>query len=217
MTLPHRAATTQTGRTSAHGAHGGSELVRDGGCRCRSKSRQICRSRSSDPGLRSDRDPQKSCSDERAPGACFTVSTGPGDARVLRLEELLVIHQLREQGESVSEIARRTGLDRKTVRKYLKQGLERPTYGPRAPRPRVIDPHRKYLRERLDRYPTLSAMRLLCETRKLGCGGGRTAVTDYIATIRPRPVDGVGGWGRRCRSRAWSRGSGAGCTRPGTS
>ena len=36
---------------------------------------------------------------------------------MLRLKELLVIHQLREQGESISEIARRTGLDRKTIRK----------------------------------------------------------------------------------------------------
>ena len=79
-----------------------------------------------------------------------------------------MIHQLREQGESISEIARRTGLDRKTVRKYLKQGLERPTYGPRAPRPRVIDPYRKYLRDRLERYPTLSAMRLLNHAGFLG-------------------------------------------------
>ena len=60
---------------------------------------------------------------------------------MLTMEELLVIHQLREQGESITEIARRTGLDRKTVRKYLSQGLERPRYGPRAPRPRVIDPY----------------------------------------------------------------------------
>ena len=106
------------------------------------------------------------------------------------MEELFVIHQLREQGESITEIARRTGLDRKTVRKYLSQGLERPRYGPRAPRPRVIDPYRKYLRDRLTRYPTLSAMRLLREIRELGYGGGRTAVTDYIATIRTRPVVG---------------------------
>jgi transposase len=106
------------------------------------------------------------------------------------MEELFVIHQLREQGESITEIARRTGLDRKTVRKYLNQGLERPRYGPRAPRPRVLDPYRKYLRDRLARYPTLSAMRLLREIRELGYGGGRTAVTDYLATIRARPVVG---------------------------
>lgn len=109
---------------------------------------------------------------------------------MLRIEELFVIHQLREQGESITEIARRTGLDRKTVRKYLRRGLEGPKYGPRAPRPRVIDPYREYLRERVARYPKLSAMRLLREIRQLGYRGGRTAVTDYVATIRPREARG---------------------------
>ena len=97
-----------------------------------------------------------------------------------------MIHQLREQGESITAIARRSGLDRKTVRKYLQRGLEGPRYGPRAPRPRVIDPYREYLRERLSRYPKLTAMRLLREIRELGYRGGRTAVTDYVAAMRPR-------------------------------
>ena len=97
-----------------------------------------------------------------------------------------MIHQLREQGESITAIAKRAGLDRKTVRKYLKRGVESATYGPRAPRPRVIDPYRAYVRERLERYPKLSAMRLLREVRALGYRGGRTAVTDYVAEVRPR-------------------------------
>ena len=58
--------------------------------------------------------------------------------------ELFVIHELRHQGLSISAIARHTGLDRKTVRKYLKQGLQAPRYGPRAPRPQLLDPYRGY-------------------------------------------------------------------------
>ena len=46
--------------------------------------------------------------------------------------ELFVIHELRHQGLSISAIARHTGLARKTVRKYLKQGLQAPRYGPRG-------------------------------------------------------------------------------------
>ena len=38
--------------------------------------------------------------------------------------ELFVIHELRHQGLSISAIARHTGLNRKTVRKYLEQGQQ---------------------------------------------------------------------------------------------
>lgn len=46
-----------------------------------------------------------------------------------------MIHQLREEGLSISAIARRVGLGCKTVRKHLKAGLKAPSYGPRAPIP----------------------------------------------------------------------------------
>jgi len=72
-----------------------------------------------------------------------------------------MIHQLKEQGLAIAEIARRSGLDRKTVRKYLMRGVEKPSYGPRAPRPRVIDPYRDYIRARLAKCPKLSAVSLL--------------------------------------------------------
>ena len=39
--------------------------------------------------------------------------------------KFFVIHELRHQGLSISAIARHTGLDRKTVRKHLEQGLKR--------------------------------------------------------------------------------------------
>ena len=39
-----------------------------------------------------------------------------------------MIHQLREEGLSISAIARRVGMERKTVRKYLKAGLTAPNH-----------------------------------------------------------------------------------------
>ena len=48
-----------------------------------------------------------------------------------------MIHDLKRQGLAISEIARRTGLDRKTVRRRLAEGPGAPTYGPRKARPRA--------------------------------------------------------------------------------
>ena len=96
-----------------------------------------------------------------------------------------MLHQLKDQGLTVSAIARRTGLDRKTVRKYLEQGLSAPTYGPRAPRPQRVDPYRPYLRQRIEAVPEIRATRLLREIRELGYSGGYTRLTDYLREIRP--------------------------------
>ena len=96
-----------------------------------------------------------------------------------------MIHQLREEGLSISAIARRVGLDRKTVRKYLKHGLNAPRYGPRAPRAQLLDPYRSYLRERVTAYPGLRGARLLREIRALGYPGGYSQLTAYLRTVRP--------------------------------
>ena len=75
---------------------------------------------------------------------------------------------------SVSAIARRVGIDRKTVRKYIERGLEPPAYGPRKPRARRRGPFEAYLRQRVMAYPGLTATRLLREIREQGYGGGYT-------------------------------------------
>jgi transposase len=103
------------------------------------------------------------------------------------LEEVVVILDLHRQGLSISEIARQSGLDRKTVRRYIERGLEPPTYGPRKPRPRLLDPFAGYLRERVKAYPGLTGARLLRELRERGYRGGYTAVTDFLRDVRPVP------------------------------
>jgi transposase len=104
---------------------------------------------------------------------------------VVTLGEIVLIHDLKRQGLSVSAIARKVGLDRKTVRKYLERGLEAPVYGPRAPRPRQLAPFAAYLRERIALYPELSGKRLLREIRELGYGGCYSVVTDFLRAARP--------------------------------
>jgi len=106
---------------------------------------------------------------------------------VVELRKIVLIHDLRRQGLSLSAIARRTGLNRKTVRKYLDRGLEIPAYGPRAPRPRLLEPYEVYLAEKIETCPGLSGRRLFREIKALGYEGGYTTVTDYLRKIRPEP------------------------------
>ena len=75
---------------------------------------------------------------------------------------------------SLRAISRHTGHHRKTITKYLNNGLKEPQYKPRPPRPGKRDPYKDYLRERLDDHPRLSARRLLHEIRDRGYDGGYT-------------------------------------------
>jgi transposase len=104
---------------------------------------------------------------------------------VVRLGEIVVILDLHRQGLSVSAIARRVGLDRKTVRRYLKRGLEPPAYGPRPPRQSKLAPFARFLRERVGAFPELTASRLLREVRELGFTGGYTILKDFLRDARP--------------------------------
>ena len=55
---------------------------------------------------------------------------GWGRSEVVRFGELIVILELRQHGMSVSAIARRTGLSRGTVRKYITRGIQPPGLWP---------------------------------------------------------------------------------------
>jgi transposase len=96
-----------------------------------------------------------------------------------------MIHQLKRQGLSIQAISYRTGLDRKTVRKYLENGLDPPSYGPRKRKPSILEPYYKYMHQRLKAYPELTARRLLREIREFGYSGGYTTVKCYARKIRP--------------------------------
>jgi len=102
-----------------------------------------------------------------------------------KLGELVMILDMHRQGMKVAAIARQLGIDRKTVRKYIARGLEPPSYGPRLPRPRPIDPHLKYLQARLNAYPGLTAQRLHREIGERGYAGSYSVVRDTVRSIRP--------------------------------
>jgi len=99
---------------------------------------------------------------------------------MIRLGELMMILELHRQGVSITAIARRTGRDPKTVRKYIERGVEAPVYGPRSVgRPSKLASYMDFLRERVIAFPDLSAARLTREIRELGYVGAYTAVKRY--------------------------------------
>ena len=99
--------------------------------------------------------------------------------------EYLMIHELRSDGLSISEIGRRLGIDRKTVRKYLQSDCNELETVRRQPRPSKLDPYRAYLCGRLRDYTQLSARRLLREIQQRGYTGGYSILADYVHTVRP--------------------------------
>src|ERR1700733_1103945 len=108
------------------------------------------------------------------------------EASMVRLGELMMILELHRLGVSITAIARRTGRDPKTIRKYIERGIEAPVYGPRSVgRPSKLATYLDFLRERVTVFPDLSAARLTREIRQLGYTGAYTAVKRFLAAIRP--------------------------------
>lgn len=94
------------------------------------------------------------------------------------------IMQLKKQGLSKRAVARRLGISRDTVRKYW-DGLPSKTGG-YGPRPKLADPYRDYIIERLEKYPELSAERLFDEIKAKGYKGSARTLRRYVASLRPR-------------------------------
>jgi transposase len=104
---------------------------------------------------------------------------------MISLGSIFMIHQYFNDGISISEIARRTGKDRKTVRRHLNSVIQPPLYGPRLPRGSLLDPYKSYLQSRVSEHEGLSAKRLLRDIQPLGYTGSYTTLTDYLRDIRP--------------------------------
>ncbi len=104
---------------------------------------------------------------------------------MLSKEELIVFNHYLQEGLSKSAIARKLGINRRTIHRYLKGGKTEPRYGPRPIRPSLLDPYRDYLRGRLEVYPELSAVRLLVEITAMGYKGKYSTLKDHVRSLRP--------------------------------
>ena len=105
---------------------------------------------------------------------------------------MLLRHYL-EAGVSKAELARRFGVSRRTIHRWVESGqLDRElSSGPSvySPRPRVmhkLDPYKALIELRLAEFPKLSAQRLFDEVRAAGYEGSYSRVRDHVREVRPR-------------------------------
>ena len=106
---------------------------------------------------------------------------------MITLGEFVMFHKLNSNGLSISELTRQLRRDRKTVRKYLHRDANDPSCVQRNARPSKLAAYERYLLERDNQFPQLSAVCLLREIRERGYDGGYTIVTDYLRDVRPLP------------------------------
>lgn len=105
---------------------------------------------------------------------------------MLTWEDDVEVHALRKRGWSISAIARHTGFDRKTVRKYLAGDG---TPGVRArPGPDPFEPFVDYVVARLTEDPHLWARTLYDELEGLGFALSYQSLTRNIRDRKLRPV-----------------------------
>ena len=107
----------------------------------------------------------------------------------------MLLHQLLEEaGGDKAEAARRAGVGRTTMYRWINAGLlDQPLaviqarYGPRERKPTKLEAFKAIIEARLAEYPRLSGTRLLAECRAAGYTGGITQLRDFIRRLRPAP------------------------------
>jgi transposase len=91
---------------------------------------------------------------------------------------------------SQRRIANRLAVDRKTVAKVIaehEQARTGESPKQRKPRKSVLDPFEDQVVQLLERYPDLTAVRMVEELRRLGFQGGYTIVKDRLRDLRCHP------------------------------
>ena len=103
---------------------------------------------------------------------------------MMRGKDVQDINELKRDGLSIHAISELTGMDRKTIRKYLLDPTARPAYGPRtASTTSKLETFKPYLEDRLQ-AGVWNARVLLRELRERNYGGGYTILTDWLRPQR---------------------------------
>lgn len=107
----------------------------------------------------------------------------------------MLLHELlQEAGGDKAEAARRAGVGRSTMYRWIEAGLLdqpvetiRARYGPRERTTTKLDAFKAILDARLTEFPRLSGTRLFAECRAAGYTGGITQLREFLRGLRPAP------------------------------
>jgi transposase len=102
---------------------------------------------------------------------------------MLNLEERFMIRDLHRKGVSISEIARRTGRDRKTIRKIITGELVTKPVRRKRRQATKLTPYEGYLKQRIGEG-VLNTRKLLRELKARGYQGGLTQLILYVQPYR---------------------------------
>ena len=102
---------------------------------------------------------------------------------MIRGEARYMVRELLRDGVSISEVARRTGYDRKTVRR-IRDRDGHPAAQRRRARGSRLDPYAPYLRQRAA-AGVLNATKLFAEIQRQGYPGGIAQVRRFVRPLRP--------------------------------
>jgi transposase len=105
---------------------------------------------------------------------------------MLAKEQWMEIHVLKAQGLSLREIARRLGVSRNTVVRYL-SAQDVPRYKEREARPTKLDPFQEYVIERMQAAAPewIAAPAMLRELKALGYTGQLRSVQAFMQAHKP--------------------------------
>lgn len=103
---------------------------------------------------------------------------------MLALEERFMIREMYRKGVSISEIARRTGRDRKTIRQAINAPDLSSPKQPRQVKACKIDPYTPYLEQRIAEG-VLNARKLYGEILAQGYPGKESKVREFVHDRRP--------------------------------
>ncbi|MDH4138439.1 MAG: IS21 family transposase [Anaerolineae bacterium] len=101
---------------------------------------------------------------------------------MLKVEDRFMIKEMYRRGMTISDIARTTGHDRKTIRAIV-NGPVSPAPQKREPRAKRLDPFVPYLERRIEEG-VLNCNKLWDELRKQGYEGGKSLVKSFVQPYR---------------------------------